>query len=96
MQAHGDNNADFENRRGSRRIRTLKKGTIVLAGGVSVFDCTVRNISETGALLHVPSLAIPSHFELRMDSTMPRHECTVRWRAESAIGVSFDDIQQAA
>ncbi|MEJ0012469.1 MAG: PilZ domain-containing protein [Bauldia sp.] len=87
---------DPANRRVARRMRTLKKATIVIQGGYSVFDCVIRNISETGALLQVGGLGIPSHFELKYDAPVPRHPCTVRWRTENAMGVSFDDVPQAA
>jgi hypothetical protein len=96
MEARDNENTGFENRRASRRLRTLKRGSIVLHGGNSVYDCVVRNISDTGAMLQVGGFNIPSHFELRLDTKVPRHECTVRWRAEGAIGVSFDDVQLAA
>jgi hypothetical protein len=91
--ADGD---DPANRRVARRVRTLKKGTIVIQGGYSVFDCVIRNISDTGAMLQVGGLGIPSHFTLKYDGPTPTHPCTVRWRTENAMGVSFDDVQMAA
>jgi hypothetical protein len=43
------------------RLRVLKAGTISFAGGA--IDCTVRNISETGAKLEVASpLYFPDRF----------------------------------
>jgi hypothetical protein len=94
MEAHihsGANDA-AANRRVARRMRTLKKATIILSGGYSVYDCVVRNLSDTGAMLQVAPLGIPSHFELQFDAAVPRHICTVRWRTENAMGVSFDDV----
>jgi hypothetical protein len=88
--------AGEDNRRTSRRMRTLKKGTIILYGGYSVYDCIVRNLSEGGAMLQIASLGIPSHFELAMGISTPRRACTVRWRSEGALGVSFDDTAQTA
>jgi hypothetical protein len=84
---------NYDNRRAAQRRRTLKKATIILSGGYSVYDCIVRNVSDTGAMLQVSSLGIPSHFELAMDALVSRHPCTVRWRSEDAIGVSFDDVR---
>ena len=92
MEAHVQESTEHDNRRAARRMRTLKKATIILKGGYSVYDCIVRNLSDTGAMLQVGGLGIPSHFVLTLDATVPRHECTVRWRAENAIGVSFDDV----
>jgi hypothetical protein len=92
MEAHAGGSADMENRRAARRNRTLKKATIIFNGGFSAFDCIVRNLSETGAMLQLSALGVPTHFELRMDAATSRRPCTVRWRAESALGVSFDDV----
>jgi hypothetical protein len=98
MEAHTtkDNTGTGAENRRARRMRTLKKGTIILQGGYSVFDCVIRNLSETGAMLSVGGLGIPSHFHLKYDATVAVHPCTVRWRTENAIGVSFDDVQMAA
>lgn len=52
--------------RASRRQRVLKSGKIIYANGSIVIDCTIRNISETGAQLKVPTtVAIPDRFEFR-------------------------------
>jgi hypothetical protein len=80
-----------EEHRRDRRMRTLKGGRIVFNAGFGVFDCVVRNISEGGAMLQLSGpLGIPSHFELVMEPGIPRRKCTVRWRTDNAIGVSFD------
>jgi hypothetical protein len=81
-----------DKRRAGRRMRTLKKGTVVFNGGYSVYDCVVRNLSDGGAMLQISGLGIPTHFELAMDSTKQRRACTVRWRTDNALGVSFDDV----
>ena len=87
---------DEDNRRSFRRMRTLKKGTIIIQGGYSVYDCVVRNLSDGGAMLQVSGFGIPSHFDLAMDAAIPRRPCTVRWRSDGAVGVSFDDVAQKA
>jgi len=93
MEAHVSESADLVNRRGARRVRTLKGGRIILNGGYSVFDCVIRNLSDTGAMLQLSGpLGIPTHFELAMDASKARRPCTVRWRTDRAIGVSFDDV----
>jgi hypothetical protein len=38
-------------RRTAQRHRTLKAGKIVLHQGSSVIDCTVRNVSASGAAI---------------------------------------------
>jgi PilZ domain len=75
-------------RRTSRRQRTLKAGKIVLSHGTSVLDCTVRNVTSTGASLSLPSAAtVPAEFDLQLDGeTRP---CTVVWRRLAGLGVKF-------
>jgi hypothetical protein len=69
------------------RHRVLKSGTIEFGGGA--IDCTVRNISATGAALEVSSpLGIPAQFTLVSDG---QHQpCRIVWRKEKRIGVTFD------
>jgi hypothetical protein len=94
MEAQVVHNAGETNRRAEPRTRTLRRGRIVFNGGYSSFDCTVRDISQSGAKLYFGEhLGVPNHFELIMDGHGPRRPCTVRWRAEHTIGVSFDPVQ---
>lgn len=75
-------------RRIDLRQRTLKAGTIVYNNASSVFDCTVRNLSKTGACLIVASpRGVPEEFDLLMEGA--RHHCTVSWRRADRIGVKF-------
>ena len=83
--------------RKERRMRTLKGAQIVFNGGRSVFDCTVRNLSPSGAMLEIPSmLGIPPKFEIVMEHATARRPCTVRWHTDRLIGVHFDDAPAAA
>ena len=53
----------MEGNRIAPRRRVLKAGSIVFGG--SAIDCTVRNLSETGAALEVVTpLFIPDRFTL--------------------------------
>jgi PilZ domain len=71
------------------RRRVLKAGSISFGGGT--FDCTVRNISETGAALEVVTpLFIPDKFTLIVPSDGLSRPCRVVWRRERRIGVTFD------
>ena len=45
----------MDEHRSSRRQRVLKSGKIIYNNGSIVIDCTVRNISDTGAQLKVPT-----------------------------------------
>jgi hypothetical protein len=78
----------MEERRASPRARRLKAGKIVLNDGRSVFECSVRNVSATGACLLVGNgFLIPGDFELTLDGDTRR--CDVVWRRPDRMGVSF-------
>ena len=79
----------LENHRVAPRHRVLKAGSIEFNGGV--IDCTIRNVSDTGAQLEVASpLGIPDSFWLVIPgSPTPRH-CRVAWRSDRRLGVAFD------
>jgi hypothetical protein len=71
------------------RRRRLKAGTIEFGGGG--IDCTVRNISQTGAALEVVSpLFIPDRFTLFVPSEQLKRPCRIAWRKQKRIGVTFD------
>ena len=79
-----------DNRR-DRRMRVLKSARIIFNGGYSVYDCRVKNLSQSGALLEMPSLVgIPTRFEISMDGGQ-RRLCKVMWRTDRLMGIAFDD-----
>lgn len=78
-----------ESNRVAPRRRVLKAGSISFGGGS--FDCTVRNLSATGAALEVATpLYIPDRFRLIVQSDDLNQPCHVVWRKERRIGVAFD------
>jgi hypothetical protein len=78
-----------EEHRSAPRQRVLKGGRIVINDGFSTFQCTVRNLSATGARLKVAGIiGIPDAFELAMDDGR-KFACTVAWKTEFEIGVHF-------
>lgn len=79
----------MDQKRIARRRRVLKAGTIEFGGGG--LDCTVRNLSETGAALEVVTpLFIPDRFTLFIPSDQFKRPCHIVWRKEKRIGVAFD------
>ncbi len=79
----------MECQRTAPRRRVLKAGSIEFGGGV--IDCTVRNVSETGAALEVVTpLFIPDRFTLSVQIDQMRRPCHIIWRKERRIGVAFD------
>jgi hypothetical protein len=71
------------------RRRVLKSGIIDLGAGGSI-ACSVKNISETGALVEANTpLFIPDKFKLIVESEDLNRSCQVIWRKEKRIGVAF-------
>jgi hypothetical protein len=79
----------LENSRAAPRHRVLKAGSIEFNGGV--IDCTIRNLSDTGAALEFANaIGPPDSFWLTISGDhAPRH-CRVAWRRDRRIGVAFD------
>lgn len=79
-------------RRRSKRARTFLDGRIILNNRNSVIDCTVRDLSETGAkITFAHTVQIPSEFEL----SIPRRGLVVRarvmWTKGKDLGITFID-----
>jgi len=70
------------------RLRTLKSGKIVFNKKSSVLDCTIRNLSRTGACLQVADpTGIPQSFELLVGGVS--RACQISWRSGTRVGVIF-------
>jgi hypothetical protein len=71
------------------RHRVMKAAKIEFIGGP--IDCKVRDISTTGAALEVSSrIGIPESFTLVVPEDELRLPCSVVWRKDFRIGVTFD------
>jgi c-di-GMP-binding flagellar brake protein YcgR len=79
------------NRRDTTRVRALKGAKILFDNRMSTMDCTIRNISGTGAkiVLATPT-ALPDQFHLRFEDGR-EYRCLVRWRKLAEFGVEFVD-----
>ena len=78
-------------RRRVQRTRVLKGAKIILNDRSSLFDCIVRNLTNVGASVHVPSsVGIPDSFALSFDFGRSSRRCRAIWRTEDKIGVSLD------
>jgi hypothetical protein len=76
-----------ESRRSPRRL-ILKTGYIVFSDKTPKLECTIRNISETGASLQVSTtLGIPTIFDVIIDGVRRRRQSV--WRTDTRIGVAF-------
>jgi hypothetical protein len=79
-----------QEKRVAQRLRVLKTGKIVSKDYKAIFDCTVRDLSETGAKLKCANPAtVPSEmlFVLPSESTM--WDAKVIWRKPETIGIHF-------
>jgi hypothetical protein len=76
-------------RRIAPRKRVLKTAFIVISEKMPKLECTVRNISDTGAALQVSAtFGISTHFDVIIDGV--RHHCRSVWRTDTKIGVAFE------
>lgn len=77
-------------RRRSPRMRTLKGARIIASSGYAI-RCTVRNVSETGALLELQSSTfLAQNIELMFeDPDWAPRLCRVVWRDGALMGVEF-------
>jgi hypothetical protein len=83
---------ELKERRKLHRARTLKGGRIVFNRGFGAAECTVRNLTDLGALLEIGEVVgIPSEFELQINSEIRRNSCRVIWRDGRRLGVIFVD-----
>jgi hypothetical protein len=80
----------MDEKRGGPRQRVLKSGKIIFAGGSFSVDCTIRNMSDTGARLQVPTtVPIPDRFSLVDVQARIQRVAKVAWRKGDLIGVRF-------
>ena len=80
-----------------RQRRRAARLNIEIDGVIKSFErnaqlpCTVRDISETGARLHVENGDhIPDVFRLNLEHEGFSIECIVVWRSETEVGVIFE------
>src|SRR5437588_12436628 len=79
-------------RRGIQRTRVSKAAKIILDDR-SLVDCTVRDLTNVGAAMHVPSAAgILTVFSLSFDRGRSSRPCRVIWRIQTKMGVSFGEM----
>jgi PilZ domain-containing protein len=71
------------------RHKVLKRGSITFSGGA--IDCTVRNLSSSGASLEVASpVGLPDSFTLVIEADQFTRRCHPVWSTPKRIGVAFD------
>jgi hypothetical protein len=77
-------------KRAEPRHRVLKRGTLAFRGGGAI-DCTVRNVSPSGARVDVVSpISLPESFTLLIEADHFMRRCHPVWSHDTRIGVAFD------
>jgi hypothetical protein len=77
-------------KRSTTRRRTLKAARIIFNKGASTLDCTLRNLSLTGAAIEVSStVGIPEEFDLLVLADKSVYRCHVVWRSIGKMGLHF-------
>ena len=75
--------------RKSARRRTLKAGKVILPNG-AVIDCSIRDMSETGARLEFAAvIVLPPQFDLLIVSSETRIAAELVWHRALSAGVRF-------
>ncbi|NDV85476.1 hypothetical protein GTW51_02060 [Aurantimonas aggregata] len=88
---------DGSERRVAPRMRTLKRAKIIFNGGFSTFDCILRNISATGALLTIDEAAhLPKEFQIRIGEERDERPAKLVYRRGMFAGIRFLDIAAEA
>ena len=83
---------DMQENRQAQRWRAMLAGKIVFNNHGSVYDCSIRNLSATGAKIWVFNAAtIPDAFELLIEAKALTRPARVVWRSAKEIGVRFAD-----
>ncbi|MEZ0172426.1 PilZ domain-containing protein [Microvirga sp. TS319] len=79
-------------RRTSPRTRTLLEGSIVYNNGLSRMDCTIRDLSSTGArLVFAQPVRIPAEFELQIPRKRITRRAQIIWYDGRTHGIMFLD-----
>ncbi|SMC93353.1 PilZ domain-containing protein [Fulvimarina manganoxydans] len=96
MTALPEQDLEEAERRVAPRQRVLKRAKIIFNQGFSIFDCVVRNISATGALLTLAeSVHMPKEFQIKIGEEPPRPAKLV-YRRTMFAGIRFLDMADAA
>jgi hypothetical protein len=82
--------------RAATRRRTLKEGQVVLTDS-TLMNCTIRDLSETGARLEFAGLVtLPKEFRLLIVSSNTIVPVALAWQRGPLVGVYFTGPQQPA
>ena len=82
--------APENDKRAAARLRTIKGARLVLPGSAAAYSCIMRNLSDTGAMVELPStVGVPHNVVLETTDGGIRRDCEVIWRTETRLGLKF-------
>jgi hypothetical protein len=74
----------------AKRLRVLKSAKIIYNNSQSVVDCTIRDMSETGAkLVCVSNHMLPDDVRIVFLQDNTIRDATIMWRKGDLIGIKF-------
>ena len=83
--------------RGAPRQRTLLSGKIVYGEGAYTYDCTIREISTSGARIGIAgAIVIPKAFFLIDHKRATAFEAELVWRNGTQAGLRFHAVHDLA
>ena len=86
-----DSSGSGGERRQKRRSRVLIGGVIVSRDGAQTWDCSVKDLSDTGARIVLgPGLVIQEHCYFVELKNGTAYEATVSWIRAPLVGLNFD------
>ena len=78
--------------RRDERVRAFLRARICFNNNASTIDCTVKNISASGAKIEMSSaVSVPSEFDLDVPQKGRIYRARLMWRDASSLGVQFVD-----
>lgn len=89
-------NSEISERRKSLRQKALLRGKLYFNNRLNVIDCTIRDISDSGArLIFSEAVSIPEQLELYIPQREQTLFVTVVRRQGPEVGVSFAQVSNA-
>ena len=79
-----------EEKRNSPRQRVLKAAKIITMDNTSVVDCTVRNMSDSGAQVIIEkSVKMPEEFQFFLANGDTVRDAVLAWHRGDRVGMKF-------
>ena len=83
-------------RRLAKRSRVLHRASAVFNGRQSVLDCSVRNWSQSGALIRMSDwIALPPTFDIDLPGRGESMRVRQCWRRGDDVGVAFMSAEES-